>query len=451
MFKELIIPEIKELLRKKDYKSIKEFITECHPSDIADLLESLTDGEAAILFLLLPKEQAGDTFSELETKKQEAILKQLTDQQIRELVLELEPDERTELFEELPGQITRKILQLLPPEDRRETLKILAYPEESVGRLITPEYIAVKPYWTVKEAMEYIRKNGKDAETIDIVYVVDDSGKLLDDIPIRRFILAHPDDKVESLMDGHYISISAYEDQEKAVQLVKQYNLIALPVTDSKGILLGIVTVDDIIDVMEEESTEDFRKIGGVGLSEEEDLVANVKEMSLKRLYRSRVPWLLVLLFMNIFSGGVISLFEGTIARYVVLVTFLPVIIATAGNAGSQSSTLMVRALAIGNVKLSDWAKLIGRELLISAALGLTAGIGIFFIGIARGGIKVSIVVLMTMIINVIIGSILGMSLPFLFTKLKKDPATASTPLITTMCDIIGTSIYFLIATNILF
>ncbi|HDN58670.1 MAG TPA: magnesium transporter [Candidatus Marinimicrobia bacterium] len=451
MFKELIIPEIKELLRKKDYKSIKEFITECHPSDIADLLESLTDGEAAILFLLLPKEQAGDTFSELETKKQEAILKQLTDQQIRELVLELEPDERTELFEELPGQITRKILQLLPPEDRRETLKILAYPEESVGRLITPEYIAVKPYWTVKEAMEYIRKNGKDAETIDIVYVVDDSGKLLDDIPIRRFILAHPDDKVESLMDGHYISISAYEDQEKAVQLVKQYNLIALPVTDSKGILLGIVTVDDIIDVMEEENTEDFRKIGGVGLSEEEDLVANVKEMSLKRLYRSRVPWLLVLLFMNIFSGGVISLFEGTIARYVVLVTFLPVIIATAGNAGSQSSTLMVRALAIGNVKLSDWAKLIGRELLISAALGLTAGIGIFFIGIARGGIKVSIVVLMTMIINVIIGSILGMSLPFLFTKLKKDPATASTPLITTMCDIIGTSIYFLIATNILF
>ncbi|RKY46625.1 MAG: magnesium transporter [Candidatus Neomarinimicrobiota bacterium] len=451
MFKELIIPEIKELLRKKDYKSIKEFITECHPSDIADLLESLTDGEAAILFLLLPKEQAGDTFSELETKKQEAILKQLTDQQIRELVLELEPDERTELFEELPGQITRKILQLLPPEDRRETLKILAYPEESVGRLITPEYIAVKPYWTVKEAMEYIRKNGKDAETIDIVYVVDDSGKLLDDIPIRRFILAHPDDKVESLMDGHYISISAYEDQEKAVQLVKQYNLIALPVTDSKGILLGIVTVDDIIDVMEEESTEDFRKIGGVGLSEEEDLVANVKEMSLKRLYRSRVPWLLVLLFMNIFSGGVISLFEGTIARYVVLVTFLPVIIATAGNAGSQSSTLMVRALAIGNVKLSDWAKLIGRELLISAALGLTAGIGIFFIGIARGGIKVSIVVLMTMIINVIIGSILGMSLPFLFTKLKKDPATASTPLITTMCDIIGTSVYFLIATNILF
>jgi len=451
MFKELIIPEIKELLRKKDYKSIKEFITECHPSDIADLLESLTDGEAAILFLLLPKEQAGDTFSELETKKQEAILKQLTDQQIRELVLELEPDERTELFEELPGQITRKILQLLPPEDRREALKILAYPEESVGRLITPEYIAVKPYWTVKEAMEYIRKNGKDAETIDIVYVVDDSGKLLDDIPIRRFILAHPDDKVESLMDGHYISISAYEDQEKAVQLVKQYNLIALPVTDSKGILLGIVTVDDIIDVMEEESTEDFRKIGGVGLSEEEDLVANVKEMSLKRLYRSRVPWLLVLLFMNIFSGGVISLFEGTIARYVVLVTFLPVIIATAGNAGSQSSTLMVRALAIGNVKLSDWAKLIGRELLISAALGLTAGIGIFFIGIARGGIKVSIVVLMTMIINVIIGSILGMSLPFLFTKLKKDPATASTPLITTMCDIIGTSVYFLIATNILF
>jgi len=451
MFRELVIPEIRELIKDKDFRSLKEFLKDCHPSDIADLLEGLSDEEAGILFLLLSREQAGDTFTEMEHSKQEAILKKLNERQIRDLILELEPDERTELFEELPGNITKRLLELLPPEERKETLQILAYPENTVGRLITPEYVAVKPYWTVKEAMDYIRKNGKDAETIDMVYVIDDNGKLIDDIPIRRFILANPDDKVEKLMDRHFVSISAYEDQEKAVQLVKQYDLIALPVTDSHGVLIGIVTVDDIIDVMEEESTEDFRKLGGVGLTEEEDLVTNIKEMSFRSLYRGRMPWLLVLLFMNIFSGGVISFFEGTIAKYAVLVTFLPVIIATAGNAGSQSSTLMVRALAIGNVRLNDWARLIGKELLISIALGITAGVGIFFIGIARGGIKISIIVFLTMVVNVIVGSLLGMSLPFIFTKLKRDPATASTPLITTICDIVGTSVYFIIATSILY
>ena len=450
MEKELLLPEIKELLKEKKLKELKEVISEFHPSDIADIIENLDEREGAILFRLLTKEQAAEVFSEFEPGKQEDILKQLSDNQIKQLILDLEPDDRIALLEELPGKITRNLLNLLPPEQRKQSIEILAYPENSVGRLITPEYVAVKPQWKVKQALQHIKKYGKDAETIDIVYVVDDNWKLLDDIPIRKFILSEPDEKVKTLMDEKVISISAFEDQEEAVKLVKQYNLIALPVTDSDGTLIGIVTVDDLIDVMEEEETEDFRKIGGVEPTEHLSVITNVGEASVSELYKSRINWLLILLFMDIVTGGIIGVFKETLAKYIVLATFLPVLIDTSGNAGSQAATLMVRSIALGDVKLNDWVKLIGKELIVSAALGLTMGIGISFMGFIRGGTKIAFVVFLAMITNVIVGSLIGLSLPFLFTKFKKDPATASTPLITTISDIVGTFIYFLYATKLL-
>ena len=450
MEKELLLPEIKELLKEKKLKELKEVISEFHPSDIADIIENLDEREGAILFRLLTKEQAAEVFSEFEPGKQEDILKQLSDNQIKQLILDLEPDDRIALLEELPGKITRNLLNLLPPEQRKQSIEILAYPENSVGRLITPEYVAVRPQWKVKQALQHIKEYGKDAETIDIVYVVDDNWKLLDDIPIRKFILSEPDEKVKTLMDEKVISISAFEDQEEAVKLVKQYNLIALPVTDSDGTLIGIVTVDDLIDVMEEEETEDFRKIGGVEPTEHLSVITNVGEASVSELYKSRINWLLILLFMDIITGGIIGVFKETLAKYIVLATFLPILIDTSGNAGSQAATLMVRSIALGDVKLNDWVKLIGKELIVSAALGLTMGIGISFMGFIRGGTKIAFVVSLTMITNVIIGSLIGLSLPFLFTKLKKDPATASTPLITTISDIVGTFIYFLYATKLL-
>ena len=450
MEKELLLPEIKELLKEKKLKELKEVISEFHPSDIADIIENLDEREGAILFRLLTKEQAAEVFSEFEPGKQEDILKQLSDNQIKQLILDLEPDDRIALLEELPGKITRNLLNLLPPEQRKQSIEILAYPENSVGRLITPEYVAVKPQWKVKQALQHIKKYGKDAETIDIVYVVDDNWKLLDDIPIRKFILSEPDEKVKTLMDEKVISISAFEDQEEAVKLVKQYNLIALPVTDSDGTLIGIVTVDDLIDVMEEEETEDFRKIGGVEPTEHLSIITNVGEASVSELYKSRINWLLILLFMDIVTGGIIGVFKETLAKYIVLATFLPVLIDTSGNAGSQAATLMVRSIALGDVKLNDWVKLIGKELIVSAALGLTMGIGISFMGFIRGGTKIAFVVFLAMITNVIVGSLIGLSLPFLFTKFKKDPATASTPLITTISDIVGTFIYFLYATKLL-
>ncbi len=447
MEKEILLPEIKELIKERKLKELKKFISEMHPPDIADLIENLEENEGAILFRLLPKDQAAKVFSEFEPAKQERILRQSSDNQIKQLILDLEPDDRIALFEELPGEITRNLINLLPPEERKKSVEILAYPENSVGRLITPGYVTVKPQWTVKQALEHIKKYGKDAETIDMIYAVDDNWKLLNDIPIRKFILANPEEKVQSLMGKKVISISAYKDQEEAVRLIKQYNLIALPVIDSEGILIGIVTVDDLIDVMEEENTEDFSKIGGVEPKGNPTLITNIGEAKFSELYRSRVSWLIILLFMDIITGGVIGFFRNTIAKYVVLVTFLPVLIDTGGNAGSQAATLMVRSLALGDVKINDWIRLIGKEMLVSTALGLTMGIGISFMGIIRGGVKVAFVVSSAMLTNVIIGSLIGLSLPFLFTKFKKDPATASTPLITTIADIVGTFMYFFFAT----
>ncbi len=451
MFKELLLPEVKRLIRDKDWSGLKEFLKESYPSDIADLLEELDEPDALILFRLLSREKAADVFAELEPGKQESLLKQFNNQEIKELVAELDTDERTRLFEELPGKLTQKLLDTLPPEERREALEILAYPENSVGRLITPDYVAVMPSWTVEQAIEHIRQTGEDAETINMIYVVDEEGHLVDDIPIRRFILADPKQKVDSLMDRHFISILASEDQEEAVRLVKKYNLVALPVTDSKGILIGIVTVDDILDVSEEENTEDFQRIGGVTAETKAlGFITNIIETPLSKLYKMRINWLIILLFMDVATGGIISFFESTIAKYIVLVTFLPVLVDTGGNAGAQSATLMVRAIALGNVKLNDWIRLLGKEFLVSGALGFTMGLGISIMGIIRGGIKIAMVVSTAMLINVIIGSTLGMSLPFIFTRLKKDPATASTPLITTICDIVGTATYFLIAVSLL-
>jgi len=372
----------------------------------------------------------------------------MTDERIKEVISQLSPDDRTELFEELPGKIVQKLINLLPSEERRESLQLLGFPEDSIARLMTNEYVAVRPYWTVERAMKHIREFGVDAETIDIIYVVDDGWHLLGYIPLRRVILADSNQIIESIMDRHFISINAHADREKAIKLMKHYDLIALPVIDSEGVLLGIVTIDDIIDVLEEEHTEDFTKIAAI---ETETIgakfITNLKKIPLRKIYRSRIIWLLALLLMDLVTGGIIQSFENTIAKYVVLVTFLPVLVDTAGNAGSQSATLVIRSMAIGTIQMKDWFYLLSREFLIAGALGITMGVGISIMGIVRGGsFEIAQVVVLAMIVNVIIGCIIGILLPFIFVRFKKDPAAASTPLVTTLADILGTVIYLGIA-----
>ena len=444
----LLKPEIEKFIREGNWKELKEVILIMYPSDIADLLKEIDTASSIILLRMLPKDLQSEVFSELNSNLQEKILRSLTEEHVKLIIRNLEPDDRTELFEEISPSLTRKLINLLPELERKEALKLLGYPEESVGRLMTPDYVAIKAHWTIKEAMEHIRKFGKDAETIDMVYVVDDEWHLLDDIPIRRLILAEENMPVSSIMDYHFVAINADADQEEAVKIFEKYNLVALPVTDSQGHLLGIVTFDDILDVIREEQTEDFTKFSAIETKPRDlDFITNIKKVPIKKLFRARITWLLVLLIMDLVTGGIIQGFEETIARYVVLVTFLPVLVDTAGNAGAQSATLVIRALALGTVKMKDWVYLLGREFIVAGALGLVMGLGISLMGFIRGGsVLIAQVVVLAMFVNVVVGSTIGILLPFIFTKLKKDPATASTPLITTLADIIGTGIYLFIA-----
>lgn len=316
---------------------------------------------------------------------------------------------------------------------------------------MTPYYVAVASHWTCREALEHIRKYGKDAETIDIIYIVDSSLRLVDDLFLKDLIFADFEDTIGDLMDGQVLYVDAYTDQEAAVKIMKKYDLNVLPVVDRDKILLGIVTIDDMIDVLDEEQTEDLAKISAV--SPEivgAEFLTHLKEVSITEVYQSRVIWLIALLLMDLLVGGIIQGFQETLTRYVVLVSFLPVLIDTAGNAGSQSATLLIRALALGTVKPKDWLFLFLKEFGVASLLGLTMAIGISFAGIIRGGFQIAKVVVVSMLVNVVVGSLIGLSLPFIFVKLKKDPASASTPLITTLADIIGTGVYLTIATLML-
>ncbi len=444
--------KFKKLVENREWEELKKYIIKLPVSDIVNLIRSLSSADILIILRLLPKEKQADIFSELDKEKQLEILNNFTDEQIKSLLDELNSDEKTELLEELSPKLTQKLLNFLTSDQRKLILRFLDFPEDSVGRMITTEYVALKPDWSIDKAIKHIKKWGKDAETINMVYVVDEHWKLLDDIPIRRIILADKNETVRDIMDNHFIALKATEDKERAIKLFKKYDLVALPIIDSDNVFLGIVTIDDILDAIQEENTEDFAKIGAVDVENKDlNFITNLKDISISKIYKSRITWLFALLLMDLLTGGIIQGFEATIAKYVVLVTFLPVLVDTAGNAGSQSATLVIRALALGTVEKKDWLYLFGKEFLVAGLIGITMGLGISVMGIIRGkNIIIAEVVVISMIVNVIIGSLIGILLPFIFAKFKKDPATASTPLITTLADIIGTGIFLSIAYLIL-
>lgn len=434
-------PLIHRLIEDRNWRALRTLVAEWPPAEVSDLLLELDKPDRVLLFRALPRRIAADTFSHLESSDQNALMEELTDEETRQLLANLPPDDRTHLLEELPGEVTRQALNLLSPEDLKEARLLLGYPEESVGRLMTPDYVAVRPHWTVARAIEHIRQMGKSSETINRVYVTHEDWRLIDDIELRKFILAEPERMVEELMDNTFVSISAFADREEAIGLIRKYDQVALPVLDSEGILVGIVTVDDVLDVAEEEATEDFHKGASVG-----PIQQSILEASTRLLYQRRIGWLLALVFMNIFSGAGIAFFEETIAATVALVFFLPLLIDSAGNAGSQAATLVVRALATGDVEDKDYRALAVKELSVALLMGLTMALAVSFISYFRGGPDVAVVVAMTMILVVIMGSVIGMSLPFVLKRIGADPATASAPLVTSIADISGVMIYFSIA-----
>ncbi len=442
MLSKLILPDIQELIDQKKWEAIKSVFSDIPPQDIAALLSMLDEKERTVVFRLIPATKTTEVFSELDSTIQEDILANFADRQLKVLINKLDPDDRTSLFEDLPGKLVQKLINFLEKKERLEALELLGYPEDSVGRLMTPEYVAVRPDWSIQQAFHHIKEYGRDAETIDMIYVVDDQWKLLDDIPIRRFILADNDKTVKDIMDYFFVSIEANEDQEHAYNLVKKYNATVLPVVDKEGILLGIVTVDDLIDVGEEEVNEDFQKASAISPIEE-----SYYSVSSLVLYKKRVVWLLILLITDFFSSSIIAHFENAIKAVVALAFFIPVLIDSGGNIAAQSSTLIIRALATGELTVHNWFKVVKKELFIGLMIGITLGLILYVRGFFwRGGPSIGMVVGLSMVAITILSNLLGSVLPIILTKFKLDPAIISSPLLTTVVDSLGLLVYFTLA-----
>ena len=353
-------------IRKKSWKELQAAIDELDNLQLAEAINRGSEFEVVVLFRFLSREQAKEVFQELSHDKQEEIVNGLAQHasKVAELLNDMEPDDRTAFLGELPGEVAQRLMQLLTPDNREVATRLLGYPEDSIGRLMTPEYVAVKPHFTVEETLAHIRKYGRDSETLNVIYVVDDNWKLIDDIRIREVILASPEQCISDLIDYKFTSLNAFDDQETAVSAFKMYDRVVLPVLDTAGTLLGIVTIDDVFEIAEEEETEDFHKFGAL-----QDAIISPLQASVSFLYNKRMFWLTALVFVNVFSGAIIQNFENVLERTLSLVFFLPLLIGCGGNAGSQSATLMIRALAMGDVEIRDWTKLLGKEFLVSSLL----------------------------------------------------------------------------------
>ncbi|MBX3386695.1 MAG: magnesium transporter [Phycisphaeraceae bacterium] len=455
---ELIQPEVLELIREGAYSELRAALRGIPAADVAEVIGSLEPEQAAVCFRFLPRDDAGEVFSYLNADFQEELIDKLGDSALR-VIEGMDADDRVRLLDELPPEVAQRIIARLSPEERRTTQAILGYPPGSVGRLMTPDYVRLKPDWTIAHALEHIRKHGRDAETLNVVYVTDDAGVLIDDLRIRVILLADPQSTVESIMERRFVALRAHEPQEEAVRMMARYDRSALPVIDSRGVLIGIVTADDVADVAEEEATEDIQKIGGVQALEEPYI-----DMPILGLVRKRAPWLGLLYMSELLTTTALGYFEDEIARAAILATFIPAIISSGGNSGSQASTLVVRAMALREIELRDWFRVFRRELLCGVILGVMIGAMAFIrinlwgaLGLFRPDSPerhyftiLAVTITATLIGVVTWGSIIGGMLPFILRRLKFDPATSSNPFVATLVDVTGILIYFTCAIMIL-
>ncbi|MHB1322874.1 MAG: magnesium transporter [Coriobacteriia bacterium] len=437
-----VVERLRRTVESRDWTAANDIVESLSVPDVADALLEFAPFERVLLFRLLPRDTAAATFAYYDRPEQDVILEGLSDQQTRGLLASLAPDDRAELFGELPGAMTQRLLNFLQADDLVEVRQLLGYPEESVGRFATPDYVAIQPEWTVTEALNHVRERGSDSETIDVCYVVNEAWHLLGVCELRRLILADQHVSVGEVMRPAHVQLSAFADREEAVWEMGRHDVIAIPVVDSAGVLIGIVTADDIFDVAEQEATEDSHRAASVM-----PLRASYRTLSVFQLYGKRVGWLAILLLVNVASSSVIAAYEETLAAIISLAFFIPLLIATAGNTGSQSAMITVRALVTGDVTTKAWAGTLLKELAVGMLLGATLAAGAFGLGWWIGDIRIGIVVGISMAAIVVIANLLGMVLPFALTKLKQDPAVASSPVVTTLADVIGLLIYFGVAT----
>ena len=447
MSMEILKEQVEAIVESGDGKQLHEFLDNQNISDVADLVDEMPDYDSQII-AAMSVHRAASVFKILDLTAQKNIINTLPPGKTAGLLNELPPDDRTDFLEELPSNVVRELIKLLNPEERKITLSLLGYPENSVGRLMTPDYVYVYETNTVQQVLDTVRRVGKNSETIDVIYVINEKGELLDDIRIREFILAWPDKKVKELMDDRVIALNAYQDQEEAAEVFRMNNRVALPVVSNSNKLLGIVTIDDILWVTAEEFSEDIQKIGGTQALEEPYL-----EIPLLRLFRKRVGWLIVLFLGELLTATAMAYFEEEIAKAVVLALFVPLIISSGGNSGSQASTLIIQAMAVGEIHLTDWWRVLRREILSGLLLGAVLGVfGFFRIFIWHSifpdvygphWAAIGITVGLALMCVVLWGTLCGSMLPIILKRLGADPAVSSAPFVATLVDVTGLIIYF--------
>ena len=442
--------QFREIVQKEDVLEIREFLNDQNISDVAALISEFPEYEHQIVGNM-SVHRAAKVFKILDLPTQKNIIQELSPFKTAELLNELPADDRTSFLEELNSEVVKELIKLLDPEERKITLSLLGYPEGSVGRLMTPDYIAVRVDWTVEEVIQHIRDVGKDSETIEVIYVVNDKGEFIDDIRIREIILANPSKAVGDIIDDRFITLNVNDHQEVANQTFKMNNRVALPVVDDKNILLGIVTIDDVLWVANEEFSEDMQKIGGTEALDEPYL-----EMPLLKLFKKRVVWLIVLFLGELLTATAMKYFEDEIAKAVVLVLFVPLIISSGGNSGSQASTLIIQAMAVGELTIADWWRVLRREIIQGLLLGSILGL-IGFIRIVVWSslfpelygvhyIMIALTVGISLLGVVLWGTLSGSMFPLLLKKLGADPAVSSAPFVATLVDVTGLVIYFSLA-----
>ena len=454
MLGNLIGPEIKELIQSRNFIALKEVLVDFSPADIAELITDLQDEDQAVVFRLLPHGQATDVLEYLDSDAQQFVLKAMGSEDAARILNDMSADDRTALLEELPGAAVAQLLTLLSPQERSIAQALLNYPEHSVGRLMTPDFISVRDDWNIQQVLNHIRENGSDSETLNVIYVTDERGRLIDDVRIREILLRPLDTKVEDIHDSSFIALRATDDAEVALDLFKKYDRNTLPVIDSEEKLLGIVTVDDMLDVQEEAATEDFQKMGAVEALEEPYMEASLFEM-----VKKRATWLVILFLGEMLTASAMGFFEEELQKTVVLSLFIPLIISSGGNSGSQASTLIIRAMALGEIQLRDWWVVMRKEIFSGVMLGLILGIIGFFRIIIWSSFSTIygphyVLVALTIgtsILGVVLwGTLSGSMLPLILRRCGLDPATSSAPFVATLVDVTGLIIYFSVALFIL-
>ncbi len=439
--------DLGEAVAAHDMGRIRTLLVNWTPPTIAASIKQLTSVEQAIVIRVLPRKIAAATFEFLNRPEQEQLLKAMGQQEVAAILNDMAPDDRTSLLEESPAALTKQLLTMLSPEEHRVAMSLLGYPKGSIGRLMSPHFVAIKQTWNVQQVLDYVRQHGQDSETLTVLYVVDDEGLLIDDIRVREFLLAPPEKKVADIMDHRFVTLTATDSEHAAISVFLKEDRKALPVTDTSGVLIGVVTIDDVLQVAEAEATREIQKIGG-----SEALDEPYMSISFWRMVKKRAGWLVILFLGEMLTATAMGFFQGEIEKAVVLALFVPLIISSGGNSGSQATTLVIRALALGEVALKDWWRVMHREIFAGLALGSILG-SIGFLRIAGWSqfstiygphwLLVGLTVGVSLIGIVMWGTLAGSMLPFILRRAGLDPATSSAPFVATLVDVTGLVIYF--------